>query len=466
MSKKGSMDLRLLCGVAYGQPWFGKWGYRFCRGSFGVTQDKYDQAIEILCSVDLDEIVKDLSDGCHGKAIQRIVHRYREASDSPLVTISDLLQFMLGSRSKNSQFSNRVNGSLRLANSDDEGNFVVEDNGLVGVTGLLTSLPETEPHGQRWPVRRLEHAARVIANALKEHKSEFRGGQTTNMTRQELRDAVRLYIGDTGLIDFALKHIANTIVGNQVILRYVNPSTRTLEFMLQDASTTTRAVKLEVKGNLRDFDVYRDVLCLYEDFLYGYPEDHPVSLSAQIVFDSKHFVKEWPLSSDSWEDDFKLTNVFCRLVPSYRELVTKFTRPLPPGEPIRIPRCANAEEIRLAAQRALRDTYFVTDRFTLTDVKVREVGLQVVPVYSVRGTGLDCGTELRYEGGLDNWVVDCVCGARDDDGERMVACDFCQVWQHTLCSGIEDDADVAPTFICKKCKEGRKKAGSRSQARN
>nr|GEZ50133.1 PHD finger protein MALE MEIOCYTE DEATH 1 [Tanacetum cinerariifolium] len=36
----------------------------------------------------------------------------------------------------------------------------------------------------------------------------------------------------------------------------------------------------------------------------------------------------------------------------------------------------------------------------------------------------------------------------DDDGERMVACDLCVVWQHTLCSGIDDDEAVPPLFIC------------------
>ncbi|KAK3012247.1 hypothetical protein RJ639_011234 [Escallonia herrerae] len=32
------MDLRLLYGVAYGQAWFGRWGYKFCRRSFGLDE--------------------------------------------------------------------------------------------------------------------------------------------------------------------------------------------------------------------------------------------------------------------------------------------------------------------------------------------------------------------------------------------------------------------------------------------
>ncbi|KAK2450219.1 RING/FYVE/PHD zinc finger superfamily protein [Trifolium repens] len=30
-SRKRSMDLRLLHGVAYGHSWFGRWGYKFCQ---------------------------------------------------------------------------------------------------------------------------------------------------------------------------------------------------------------------------------------------------------------------------------------------------------------------------------------------------------------------------------------------------------------------------------------------------
>ncbi|GJV74141.1 UBN2 domain-containing protein [Tanacetum coccineum] len=67
----------------------------------------------------------------------------------------------------------------------------------------------------------------------------------------------------------------------------------------------------------------------------------------------------------------------------------------------------------------------------------------------VRGFGLDLDTVPRYEGG-DGYVmeskVNCLCGACDDDGERMVAYDECNVWRHTKCSGIEDD-ELAPAYF-------------------
>ncbi|OAQ81420.1 phd finger domain-containing protein [Purpureocillium lilacinum] len=54
------------------------------------------------------------------------------------------------------------------------------------------------------------------------------------------------------------------------------------------------------------------------------------------------------------------------------------------------------------------------------------------------------------------WVFDCVCGlyGQVDDGTHSVACERCNVWQHSKCLGIsEDDADRAEFhFVCSPCK--------------
>ena len=60
-SKKRSMDLRLLHGIAYGRPWFGRWGYKFSHDCFGVQPHHYQGAVEILSSHDLDDLVSSLS---------------------------------------------------------------------------------------------------------------------------------------------------------------------------------------------------------------------------------------------------------------------------------------------------------------------------------------------------------------------------------------------------------------------
>ncbi|KAM5356341.1 hypothetical protein ACJ41O_002987 [Fusarium nematophilum] len=55
----------------------------------------------------------------------------------------------------------------------------------------------------------------------------------------------------------------------------------------------------------------------------------------------------------------------------------------------------------------------------------------------------------------EDWVFDCLCGlyGQVDDGAHSVACEKCNVWQHSKCLGIrEEDADrLEFQFICASC---------------
>ncbi|PQP95420.1 PHD finger protein MALE STERILITY 1 [Prunus yedoensis var. nudiflora] len=53
------MELRLIHGVAYSEPWFGRWGYKFGRASFCVTQQMYQKAIEALQGMPLCLLIHD-----------------------------------------------------------------------------------------------------------------------------------------------------------------------------------------------------------------------------------------------------------------------------------------------------------------------------------------------------------------------------------------------------------------------
>ncbi|GAB7358708.1 hypothetical protein MBLNU230_g3937t1 [Neophaeotheca triangularis] len=51
-------------------------------------------------------------------------------------------------------------------------------------------------------------------------------------------------------------------------------------------------------------------------------------------------------------------------------------------------------------------------------------------------------------------TVRCVCGAGEDDGEHMVGCDGCGVWQHVGCMGEavqEDVEDDETEYLCQGC---------------
>ncbi|KAI0404916.1 hypothetical protein F4802DRAFT_564721 [Xylaria palmicola] len=69
----------------------------------------------------------------------------------------------------------------------------------------------------------------------------------------------------------------------------------------------------------------------------------------------------------------------------------------------------------------------------------------------------------QLEDEADDWIFDCVCGVygQVDDGTHSVACERCNIWQHSKCLGIsEEEADRDDFhFICKSC---RRQQSSRS----
>nr|XP_016459026.1 PREDICTED: PHD finger protein At2g01810-like [Nicotiana tabacum] len=536
VSKKRDMDLRLLHGVAYGQSWFGKWDYRFGRGSYGVTEQKYEIAVQFLSSLGLDKILNDFKkDNPKRLKIKQIIGTYRELSEVPLITISDLFQFMLAFKSKAPFHSKK-----KLENSDDYwcDPDIGEKNRPISMDTFVNLMANNDC---RWPARRLEFVLIVIVNLLKENQENV--NRNYGMTRQDLRDEARKCIGDTGLIDFVLKSIRCFQLGNQIIRRSINPNTKLLEFTIHEAANkeaepirfqlldkdsdcrwTERKVKKaaefilkilrahngdgamsrqELRDKARtiirdtglidyvlksinksmlgnkiifrsknpstkriefafedivdasrvdnielDFNIDQDLEYLYETVLLSYPGSDSVSLATRVVLDSKKFVKKWKLENQ----ESQIMALTCKVLPSFDELESELTRPLSPGVVVFVPPWITIRELKGVAQFALRDTYCIMQNFVVTQIGGLK-GIEDKRMLScavgrdahvwVRGRGLDLDTELRYEGGPIKLKVDCICGARDDDGERMVNCDACQVWFHTVCTGIDDHEEGA-----------------------
>ncbi|KAG8383670.1 hypothetical protein BUALT_Bualt04G0038000 [Buddleja alternifolia] len=471
MSKKHMMDLRLLYGVAYGQSWFGRWGYRFCHGSFGVKEHNYERALDVLSSLQLDQVIDDfsLTNGC--TPIEQMIHHYRDMSDTNLVTIRDLFRFMLSHKPtpptprysttlpswprKNLSFNTSMNKcSFKLSTRIAVKNCPFgkeKPTKCRKFSNLAANLDS------RWPVRRLEHVAEVIVEALKE-KRYANNVCSCGMTRQEARDAARLHIGDTGLIDHVLKVMNNVIVGNYVVRRAVNRCTKILEYSIQDLegkkeiylSKCPESVQTLNSGPGRS--ILSDVYYLYTNLLMGCSNDS----SVQMILHSKNFVKEWPFRDEN--DD--LLRFVCRLTTSSIDLKGELFVDFPVAEHIVVAPHTTVGELKLAVQNALRDTYCVMDELVVADIVemegeednevlfgIIESGMEI----HARCCGLDLENDSRYEGGNESWTVRCKCGARDDDGERMVACDICETWQHTRCSGIEDSEAVPRLFVCDVC---------------
>ena len=61
--------------------------------------------------------------------------------------------------------------------------------------------------------------------------------------------------------------------------------------------------------------------------------------------------------------------------------------------------------------------------------------------------------EQICESDPNNGIMDCTCGTIEDDGERMVSCDICEIWQHSRCVRIPNDEEIPHIFLCKKCEQ-------------
>lgn len=458
------MDLRLLYGVAYGHTWFGRWGYRFLRGSFGVKEHHYHRAIEFLGSLELVKVLEDFSRTEHFKEIKQIIRHYKGMSETNLVTIKDLLKYMLTVKSHSTRKDKPAiaagppaNLKLKLSTRASLQDKHLSQMKPIKFRKFTSAGAEIN---SRWPARRMEQAAEVIVNALLEARGEKLG--CTGMTRQDVRDAARLHIGDTGLIDNVLKILNNVIVGDYVVCRAVNPSTRILEYTIHEFVGGREPPEQLVQETLPwpslvvGHDVYKDVEKVYSTVFLNYPTSDCVRSAAQVLLDSKHFMKEWPFRD---EEDQLLTFI-CNLIPSIDRLETLPRKKVPAGEIIMVPLHATVGDLKAAAESAFRETYCAFEHLEVTDIEAVKVTEDTEVLFGimesgqevwVRGSGMDVNSQLRYEGGSENWEVRCICGAEDDDGERMVACDICEVWQHTRCCGIDDTDSVPPLFACSAC---------------
>ncbi|KAE9619117.1 putative chromatin regulator PHD family [Lupinus albus] len=123
---------------------------------------------------------------------------------------------------------------------------------------------------------------------------------------------------------------------------------------------------------------------------------------------------------------------------------------------------ATVYDLKVEATNAFQDIYLMFRRFQVDELlgyrgvdDSTQVNLLLGSNETVCMRGRFIGknglSKFRMERGLERWTVDCSCGAKDDDGERMLACDICEVWRHTRCSDIHDTDPVPACFVCPKC---------------
>lgn len=105
-SMKSGLHLRVIHSVAYNHSWYGRWGYKFERGSYGNDQGDYNEALDALQSVSLDSVRGDCTEN---SGLVAVLNRYAAVDDTPpktaasaaavqatnLETIQDLFRHML-----------------------------------------------------------------------------------------------------------------------------------------------------------------------------------------------------------------------------------------------------------------------------------------------------------------------------------------------------------------------------------
>ena len=225
-----------------------------------------------------------------------------------------------------------------------------------------------------------------------------------------------------------------------------------------------------ISSRLSEESLLHDLRYLYEcmlhprtmiDYITEETRDLAIS-SAEKLLDCKQFVKDYESDKMATNIDNALTSFLClvevELVDEIDEISTK-----PPPEPVTLSPNATVSDLKVEASKAFQDVYLMFKGFHAdelpgyggiddsTNVKCL---LGSAGFVRLRGRchvkhGL---SRFRMERGMERWTVDCSCGAKDDDGERMLACDVCSVWQHTRCSGIPDSEMVPATFVCYRCK--------------
>ncbi|KAJ1423638.1 Zinc finger, PHD-type [Sesbania bispinosa] len=447
ISQKRGMELRLVNGIAYSEPWFGRWGYKFGRGCFNVTQSMYHKAIEAIRSMPLYLFTHHIGNSNHD--IPLIFSRYQTLSDKSLVTLGDLFRYMLELKS-------------RLPRETCIGSY------------NTSALVETNC---RWSPKRIEMATRVIVEALK--RTEFRW-----VSRQQVRDAARAYIGDTGLLDFVLKSLGNHIVGNYLVRRSLNPVTKVLEYCLEDISNVypcheglvmSSSNKVKDKYKITRSQLMKDMLYLYKYILIdpkpmiGSEFLSAIPLAARIILDTKYFIKDY-----SGEVPFKVElgsegrlNLYCKILLRNNAGTDEyFNMAVPPYECVTLKNSATINDLKVEVERNFREMYWGLRNFVVESAGnlsangnemvfgLIEVGGKLVLEGYWHGGDMGINViEQICESDPNSGIVDCICGTKEDDGERMVSCDICEIWQHTRCVRIPNDEEVPHIFLCKRCEQ-------------
>eukprot|EP00897_Mesotaenium_endlicherianum_P002767 jgi/Mesen1/2518/ME000016S01864 len=494
-AKKEPTWARLLHSIAYGHTWLARWRYEALPTSqLGPDPGKVAKAAQLLHNLSLIAVMETSEE--MAALVRALLAKYQPASRQPFHTLGSLLQFLVHHYDTMPHQLTPPSGPLVRTTTGDRsatgggGKSCSVTGGRVNPCGplpdgaMLEALPVDFPAG-RWSPKRLKLTQQVLVDVLRARTGQW-------VPRHDLREIARQRIGDTGLLDYTLKWLGNRHVCGHVVRRAVNAVTRVLEFTLLED------VWEEDRNEQRRNEVRRDMHAIFTVILLNSApataaiaaagtapggmmtglasQEGPlrslapfICHAAQTILGATQHLKEYPGETErlalsgagagssslicTGQDDSVL-HVLCNVKGS----------PALPAELVTLPLHATVRDLKQAASVAFQSTYACMHSLQVNQIMGLEAddddplfgsiecGASVVvteasPAPAALAAGSECWAGLTE---TCSWVVYCPCGATEDDGERMIACDVCNTWQHTRCAGLPHDL-VPRLFVCALC---------------
>jgi hypothetical protein len=197
VSKKYGTDYRILHAITTGYSWYGQWGFKLNKGSFGITSEEYLKAIDNLSSTPLSHFFP------HSRyprnQLQDTISFYQSLSKHPLTTIRELFLYVLGLATSKSM--NMHYGSMHKEHSH-------------------THVQDT------WPDEEIKRATEIAIKVL--HAVE----KTRWVAMRTLKAAMCHPIGSPQLVDYCLKTLGTRKIDGMSVAVRCNSETNTLEYRL------------------------------------------------------------------------------------------------------------------------------------------------------------------------------------------------------------------------------------------
>ncbi|KAE8673926.1 peroxidase 47-like [Hibiscus syriacus] len=415
----------------------GEWGCGFGTGSFALTVDSYKSAVETLSSLPLSIFL--LQELKPNTQLQDVISFYQSLSKSKLVNMKDLFRFLMklihDARKSTSRVGDPTFKRQRTSSSWSRADVARVEEAMFRVLRAVSGSNWVSSRSLRGAVCRVASPA-LLENCLMELRGKVSAeGRVVNARRNP----------DSGSLEYRLepRNFSARTSGNDTCVPNCPPCE---EILKQDLKFLYQSILHPQTMSICSPDEIRNLAIS----------------SAEKLLDCKQFVKHYKNETlSSGNGDLICISCKLELTDQHKEVA-----PDPPAELVVLPVKATVSDLKIEALKVFQEVYLAFRRLQAeelvgfggvedsTQVKLL-IGSTGSARLRVRCPGKVGVSKYRLERGMERWTVECKCGAEDDDGERMLACDVCGVWQHTKCSGTKDSEAVPAKFVCNRCIQSR-----------